>query len=390
MLPSRRSRRSTGLSFWPEKAGFDGLLLSSQPQQDAYVSKLRMYRATAVLLLAGSLLISAAGATAAAGVAPRVAGIEAQTTAPYGFDQVSDHCSASVTARDTTVAYSGEASLLVHTANDPECGGPYARGIFHANGAEHLVAGDDFWFGAAIYLPIGFYAAHTSYTDLLRVDSYVNDESESTPYADRAEINFASWNDDDLYVRAARGSTDVSLIGPIAPAQLPEGTWSWVEVHIDLSPTSGVARTELKIDGHLIGSSARANLFVGAEPLNRLRYGIVSTGTGGSGALTAFFDRASIGSSERGPLGTASRSPMLLDANSGIAVARRAGLNVGAGAFVKGIALPNPFYRVGRWHPARSRTSLRRLRRARTPGKQAMRHRSRGVGLNRARPARGG
>jgi len=338
--------------------------------------------------LAGSLLIWAR-ADAAAEVVSRVAGAEGQTEESYGFDQVSTHCPTSVAARDTAAAYTGEASLAVHTENDPECSGPYARGIFNANGDEHLVAGDDFWFGAGIYLPIGFYAAHTTYTDLMRVDSYVDDESASTPFANRAEINFASWDDDELYVRAARGASTVNLIGPLPSQLLSEGTWHWVEIHVDLSTSAGSASTELKIDGRSIGSSSRPNLFAGAEPLNRLRYGIVSTGTAGSGSLTAYFDRASIGDSERGPVASASRSPLLLDAGSEAAAARALAIG-GVPAFGTTIALPRSLY-AARRHAGIVAATSRRRRYAATHGNQLeWGHVAHGIRLLRSRRARGG
>ncbi len=259
----------------------------------------RARRGIALLLVACGLL--AAVTTANAAVLPRLADLETQTTALLNFDQLSTHCAASTAVRDTALAYSGSTSLRVHTGNDATCSGPYARAIFRANSPYNLVEGDDLWFGAAIYLPAGFYAAHTGYTDLLRLDSYVRDDSTSTSFADRAEINFASWGNDSLYVRAARGSTSRVLIGPISPSALAEGSWNWVEVHADLSSTSGVAYTELKINGRSMGASKTANLFAGAAPLNRLRCGIVSTESGGSGDLTAYVDRASINHSERGP-----------------------------------------------------------------------------------------
>jgi len=248
-----------------------------------------------------ALLVLAVAGVAQAEVAPRLADLEVRTTSPFEFDQVSRHCSTSTATRDTTRPYSGIASLRVHTEVDPACQSSFSRGIFNANSSRHLVEGDDFWFGAAIYLPTGFYAAHNGYTDLLRIDSYVSDGGANTPYADRAEINFASWSNDSLYVVAARGGTKRTLIGPLSPSALPEGKWNWVEAHVRLS-ASGAAYTELKIDGVSRGSSTAPNLFVGAAPFNRLRYGLVSTESDGSGSLTAYFDRASIASGERGPL----------------------------------------------------------------------------------------
>jgi hypothetical protein len=259
-----------------------------------------MIRAITTLFVATGLLVPAAAANAQ--VVPRLADLESVTSAPYEFDQLSKRCATTIAARDTTLAYSGNASLKVHTQNDPACGGAYARGLFRANSTRRLLEGDDFWFGTAIYLPTGFYAAHTGYTDLLRLDSYVNDDSTSVPFADRAEINLASWSNDALYLRAARGGTQQTLIGPLSPSAIPEGTWSWVEVHTKLSSITGIAYTELKVDGESLGTSIKANLFTGAAPLNRLRYGIVSTAVNGSGDLTAYFDRASINPTERGPI----------------------------------------------------------------------------------------
>jgi len=267
----------------------------------------KMARVVAALCVVAGLLVSAA--VAGAEVVPRLADLESPTGAPYDFDQVSKRCPATVAARDTSESYSGNASLRVQTRNDPACGGAYARGIFQANGDRHLGEGDNFWYGAAIYLPPGFYSAHTGYTDLVRIDSYVRDDSSSTSTSERAEINLASWSRDDIYLRAARGGTERTLVGPISPSRLSEGSWHWVEVHVRLSQAEGAAYTELKIDGRTLGFSRVAVLFAGAAPLNRLRYGIVSTAYEGSGNITAFFDRASISNSERGPLLPGSQPP---------------------------------------------------------------------------------
>jgi hypothetical protein len=99
------------------------------------------------------------------------------------------------------------------------------------------------------------------------------------------------------------GGTNEDLIGPISSTNLPEGTWNWVEIYVDLTSTGFYYNisTMLKINGKAIGTSKLPNFFAKAAPLNRLRYGIVSTAGGGSGNLTAYFDRASISHSERGP-----------------------------------------------------------------------------------------
>ncbi len=252
-------------------------------------------------LLAVCLFLLVGVSSASASVVSRLAGIETPTSSPFDFDQVGTNCSGSVAARDTARAYAGSASLRVEI--DTTSCSPYARGIFNSNSPNHVVSGDDFWFGGAIYLPAGFYSAHTNYTDLLRVDSYVEDNGTSNPESERQSINFASFSNDDLYVQAeAPGGSTNTLVGPLSPSILPEGQWSWIEIHADLSTSSGTAYTELKVDGVSQGSSTKANIFSGRDDFNRFRYGFVSAGSSGSGDLTAYIDRASVHTSERGPL----------------------------------------------------------------------------------------
>src|SRR5215204_1145450 len=153
-------------------------------------------------------------------VVPRLAGLETPTSSPYDFDQVSTNCSGSTAARDTGNAYVGNASLKVHI-EATECS-PYARGIFNSNSPNHIVEGDDLWFGAAIFLPSGFYSAHTGYTDLIRMDSYVTDGGELNVAAKQQSINFASFSNDDIYVQAESNEKTNTLAGPLSPGVLPE------------------------------------------------------------------------------------------------------------------------------------------------------------------------
>lgn len=230
----------------------------------------------------------------------RLAGVETPTTAPYDFDQVNTNCSGSSATRDTSKAYAGTASLKVHI-EATECS-PYARGIFNSNSPNHIEEGDDLWFGAAIFLPSGFFSAHTSYTDLIRMDSYVNDGGELNEAAKQQSINFASFSNDDIYVQAESNEKTITLIGPLSSSVLSEDVWHWVEIHVVLDKDSGEAFTELKIDGESKGSSTAGNMFSGRAAFNRVRYGLVSAGSKGSGNLTMYVDRASIDTSERGAL----------------------------------------------------------------------------------------
>ena len=245
-----------------------------------------------VLLLSSSV--------AHASVVARLAGVESPTTSPYDFDQVSTNCSGSTAARDTSKAYAGAASLKVHI-EATECS-PYARGIYNSNSPNHIVEGDDLWFGAAIFLPSGFFTAHTKYTDLIRMDSYVTDGGELNEAAKQQSINFASFSNDDIYVQAESNEGATTLVGPLSPSVLSENAWHWVEIHAVLDKDNGEALTQLKIDGVSQGSSTSANIFAGRADFNRLRYGLVSAGSSGSGNLTMYVDRASVNTSERGPL----------------------------------------------------------------------------------------
>lgn len=230
----------------------------------------------------------------------RLAGVESPTVSPYDFDQVSTNCGGSTATRDTSKAYAGAASLKVHIETT-ECS-PYARGIFKSNSPNHIVEGDDLWFGAAIFLPSGFYSAHTKYTDLIRMDSYVTDGGASNKASEQQSINFASFSNDDIYVQAESNEGTTTLVGPLSPSVLSENAWHWVEIHAVLDKDNGQALTQLKIDGMSQGTSTSANIFAGRADFNRLRYGLVSAGSSGSGNLTMYVDRASISSSERGPL----------------------------------------------------------------------------------------
>ncbi len=254
------------------------------------------------------LFLAISASTADASVVERLAGVEAPTTSPYDFDQVSTNCKGSTAERDTTKAYAGTASLKAHIEST-ECS-PYARGIFNSNSPNHIEEGDELWFGAAIYLPSGFFSAHSQYTDLIRMDSYVTDGGELNEAAKQQSINFASFSNDDLYVQAESNESIHTLIGPLSPSVLSENAWHWVEIRVVLDKDSGEAFTELKIDGVNKGSSTAGNYFAGRASFNRLRYGLVSAGSTGSGNLTMYVDRASISKSERGPL--TSTSPGLV------------------------------------------------------------------------------
>jgi len=291
------------------------------------------FRLIMALAVALTSLVLGAG-TAGATVNVRLANIDSPTTAPYDLDQTSTNCTYATAARDTTRSYTGAASLKVHIAQATGCGAgaAYARGIFNANGSNNFASGDDFWVGAAIYLPSGFWAGHDDYNDFIRLDNFVNDAGTvSTPSADRQQITFAAFGNDNLYMRALPDGGPANDIGPIAPSNLPEGQWNWVEMHIVLNATSGSAVNELKINGVSMGSNTLPNLFGSRPAYNRVRYGLVSTddNTDPGESLDMWVDRATVQTTQQGPIAAYSGSVL---GTSGIVSYWRLGESSGTSA----------------------------------------------------------
>lgn len=258
-----------------------------------------MHRLAAI---AGLWLVVGA-APAPASYTARLADLESSATSPFDFDQVStSHGSA---ARTNRVAYTGAYAL--HLSYEGGSGSAYARAVLENDGGG-FAEGDEFWAGAAIYLEPGYYADKGVYADILRLDSYVDDDGTVRPASAAQYLAFASYRGSELYVDAAPERGDpTQLIGPLPASVLPEGQWNWVELRIKVSATAGEAQTWLLINGSPYGSSALPNRFPGRANWNRLRAGLVSAG-GSVGSVAVAVDRLSISSTELGPA-AASRPP---------------------------------------------------------------------------------
>jgi len=127
----------------------------------------------------------------------------------------------------TSKAYAGEASLKVHIEST-KCS-PYARGIFNSNSPNHIEEGDDLWFGAAIFLPTGFYSVHTGYTDLIRIDSYVTDGGELNEKSKQQRRQLRQLQRRQ-HLRPSRiQRRKRTLVGPLSPSVLSENAWHWVD-----------------------------------------------------------------------------------------------------------------------------------------------------------------
>jgi hypothetical protein len=161
----------------------------------------------------------------------------------------------------------------------------YIRGIWNVNWTD----GDDVWFGAAYYLPVGFHDNIQGQVDLVRWDNW-------TLFPDDADWGGVGIYGSDHRARLLRfgaGRPNETLVGPI---DLPEGRWFTLEVHQRRSAVDGEALSELYIDGQLIGRSTKANSY--GRPATRIRYGIVAMAEGTqTNPLELWVDNASMGNS---------------------------------------------------------------------------------------------
>lgn len=255
-------------------------------------------RVAVTVLAWSSMLATSAGILSSAAYASvsRLTDVE-RSAPPFGFDQVKSECPGSTVARDRTRAQTGSASLRAHY--EAEGCSPFARGIFNLDSPHHVGEGGEARIGVAVLLPRGFYAAHRDYTDIVRLDSYVNDDGEETPDDQRQQVALASLSDDRLSLRTGPATGPATtLVGPLPTSRLPEGRWHLVEVNLRVSEGDGRAFSELKVNGVSQGKARSANRFEGRADYNRVRYGLVSAASNGSGDLTLYVDRALIDASE--------------------------------------------------------------------------------------------
>jgi hypothetical protein len=258
-----------------------------------------------MLVVAG--IVWAAPADAA--FTTRLADFESPTTPPYDVDQVSTNAGAATLT--SSLAYTGARALRL--TYEGGGGFAYARAILRNNGAG-FEEGDDFWIGAAVYLEPGYYAGKHTYADILRLDSYVVDDGTLNPPSLAQNLTLASFSNGELYVEAQARTGEVhNLIGPLAPSELPEGRWNWVELHVIANVNDGQAFTALKINGAVRGESTVANRFPGRRNWNRFRAGLVSSG-GDAGAVALVVDRMSISPVELAPAPIPTPSPTSMPA----------------------------------------------------------------------------
>lgn len=190
-----------------------------------------------------------------------------------------------VVAASTDRAYQGSWALKAFVTNDG-----YARGQWNIA----CVQLDEIWYGCAVYLPPGFYAAQQSQIDLIRWDNFDG----VSPYVQGGLVIFKGDSRLRLmlFTQTPSASSELVDTGTI----IPEGRWVFIEARQKLSATPGVAVNEVWIDGRRIGESTLANLQAAGDQVTRMRVGIVSTGTQ-SNDLTVYADAIYIDAVRRGP-----------------------------------------------------------------------------------------
>jgi hypothetical protein len=176
--------------------------------------------------------------------------------------------------------YDGTASA--HATYEGSGGNGYARGIWNVNWQD----GEDVWFGAAYYLPVGFVPHIQGQVDLMRWDNWLSHPSDT----DWGGVSIYGSDHRARLLRFGAGRPNDTLVGPTT---LPEGRWFTLEVHERFSAGAG-ALSELYVDGKLVGRSSRPNTY--GRPIERIRYGIVAIAEGAqTKPLDLWFDDATAG-----------------------------------------------------------------------------------------------
>jgi hypothetical protein len=233
------------------------------------------------------LTLAAAGAASPAGAAVVPSQANLEGSAWGEFSQV--NASTGTLTLDRTRAYDGSQSAKAVFSGGAN---GYSRGIQNVAWRD----GDDVWYGAAFFLPTGFKASMQGQVDLLRWDNFLVDETNT----DRSGIIIYR---SDHKARIMRQKLGVEEVGLAAPFDIPEGRWFHLEVHQHLSRGAG-ALSEVYLDGAKIASSTQPNTY--GRGVDRIRTGIVAIDANRQKTpLTMWFDHATVGTSQAGPLGAA-------------------------------------------------------------------------------------
>ncbi len=176
----------------------------------------------------------------------------------------------------------------------------YARGIakLAKTGWEH---GEEVWWGGAIYLPVGFYAAKQGQIDMLRWDNFEQDAVET----ERCGIVMQTTDKKFRLVRIKETKeqktlnlSGESVIGP----EIKEGEWNFIDVRQVLSKTDGGGVNELWINGALVASSTVKNCSRSDLIVSRYRAGIAATNGAQTNDISVIVDDVYSGPERKGKL----------------------------------------------------------------------------------------
>lgn len=185
----------------------------------------------------------------------------------------------------TTRAYQG--SRAARATYDGGTANAYSRGIWNVG----WQPGENVWYGAAFYLPVGFKASMQGQIDLVRWDNYGSMPSGT-------ERGGVSIYNSDKRARLIRQKDGLEQAAIGSSFELPEGRWFWIEVRQRLSLTDPLS--EVYLDGMRIFSSTTKNSY--GHLIDRIRYGIVAIAAGSqTKPLELFFDSAAVSTAPIGP-----------------------------------------------------------------------------------------
>jgi hypothetical protein len=164
-------------------------------------------------------------------------------------------------------------SGLVELTNERVYSGDYsARASYDGGGARGQAAvgvnvswglGDDVWYSAAIYLPVGFKQNQETQTDLIRWDNWPT-------FQDLGDYGGIVINAGDHRARLVKGTFLGSQDNVAGPFDVPEGRWFNLEVHQRFGLLD--ALNEVYMDGQRVASSTAPNSY--GRSAERVLYGL--------------------------------------------------------------------------------------------------------------------
>jgi hypothetical protein len=236
------------------------------------------------LALAAILFLALVVFASAADAAVKPQQVNFETAGLQQFDQLN----ASVGSLTTVAGGYGDA----HSGESTYSGGGengFSRGIFNVD----WHSGDDVWYSAAYYLPVGFKASMQGQVALMRWDDY-GAHPEAADYS--GVVIYGGDKRSRLIIDHIADHSQVEL-GPAF--DLPEGRWFHLEVHQRLGVNGGV--NDVFLDGQRVSSSSDGNLESG-RGVDRVRYGIVAIASGAqTRPLDLRFDDAAVSANQVGP-----------------------------------------------------------------------------------------